>query len=84
MLVCPLLCPVTGWQGGTGKRGQELRVAESAFDEGAVQGHVRVVLKTGNRTLLIIGSGQLPVSNIIIINKITYICRSLVLCVQRW
>lgn len=75
---------MTGWEGGTGKWGQELRVDESAFDEVAVQGHVRVVLKTGNRTHLIRGSGQLPVSNIIIINRITYICGSLVLCVQRW
>lgn len=82
--ICSLLGPVTGWEGGTGKWGQELRTAESAFNEGTVQGHVCVVLKTGNRTHLIRGSRQLPVSNIIIINRITYICRSLVLCVQRW
>lgn len=78
------LCPVTGCEGGTGKWGQELRVAESVFDEGTVQGHVRIVLKTGNRTHLIRGSGQLPVSNITIINRVTYICRSLVSSVQQW
>lgn len=64
--------------------GQEIRAAESACDEGTIQGLECVVLKSGSVSAFFRGEGQSHAPNITRTNRITYVCRALVLCVRRW
>lgn len=73
-----LLCLMTDWEDGRGKWGLlNLRLRRALY-----QGMYVLYWSLGIWTHLIRGERQSHISNIIIMNRITYICRSLVPIVQ--